>query len=258
MPGTGRRRMPCLTSARVYHSAMPLPRLLIPLVALLLACAVPCVHATGPSSYEAVYDLSRGVLKVGTMTRRMEVGTAGDYVFESRMETKGLAALFSGVRVVETSQGRIDAATFVPERYEYARNDGKRDYRLHFDYETGTVRRADARSDWSARIPAPTYDKLVYQAQLMLDLPAGPEVINYDIADKSKLKTYEIRNLGVETVETDSGRFEAVKLERASNDSKRRTRVWCAAALGWLPVKVEHRDKKGNTTTAVLRSLRSF
>lgn len=256
MSGAGRMNMPCLTTARVYHSAMLLPRILCALTTALLLYAV---HA-GPDDtalrpYEAEYDLTRGMLRVGKMVRRLDVDAAGAYVFESRMETKGLAALFSGTRVIETSRGRIAAARFVPERYEYDRGDAKRDYRLQFDYDNGTVHRADARSDWSTAMPGPLFDKLVYQAQLMLDLPAGPATIQYAIADKSRLKTYEIRNLGNERVETEAGKFDAVLLERASAGSKRRTRVWCAAELGWLPVKVEHRDKKGNTTTALLRSL---
>ena len=104
-------------------------------------------------------------------------------------------------------------------------------------------------------MPAAVLDKLVYQAQLMFDLGNSPEELNYDIADKSKLKTYLIRNLGVERVETDAGHFDTVKLERASTGSQRRTRVWCASELGWLPVKVEPRDKKGAVTIAVLRSI---
>ena len=52
-----------------------------------------------------------------------------------------------------------------------------------------------------------------------------------------------------------TGRFDTIKLQRSKEGSKRQTTVWCAAELAWIPIKVEHRDKKGRLTTALLRSI---
>ena len=222
---------------------------------LLLATTVAQAEAQRPTPYDAVYDISKGVFRLGTMARRLDIGVGGEYVFESTMETRGLVALFSKDRVVETSRGKLDGLQFIPERYEYIRTGGERDYSLYFDYESGIVRRDDRASAWSADMPVNLLDKLVYQAQLMLDLVDAPTSLNYNIADKSKLKTYVIENLGDEQVDTRAGRFATIKLERSKADSKRRTTVWCARDLGWLPVKVEYVDKKGGLTTALLRSV---
>ena len=45
-----------------------------------------------------------------------------------------------------------------------------------------------------------------------------------------------------------------LRLERGAEGAERRTVVWCARKLDWLPVKVEYREKDGSVTTALLRS----
>ncbi|MCZ6771757.1 MAG: DUF3108 domain-containing protein [Proteobacteria bacterium] len=223
---------------------------------LLLVAVVPRHGAAIEiAPYNAVYDISKGVLKLGTMRRHLNFDRSGAYVFESRIETRGLAALFGADEISETSRGRFDGARFLPEHYEYVRTGGKRNFSLHFDYQTGIVRSSDRASDWVAEMPVNVLDKLVYQAQLMVDLSAAPDSLNYDIADQGKLKKYVIRNLGREKIQTTAGRFDTIKLQRSKEGSKRQTTVWCAAELAWIPIKVEHRDKKGRLTTALLRSI---
>ena len=80
--------------------------------------------------------------------------------------------------------------------------------------------------------------------------------LRYAIADKNKLKDYEFKNGGTEEVVTAAGTYRAVKLSRGTTADDRQTTVWCAAGLGWLPVKVEYREKNGDITTALLRTLR--
>ena len=207
------------------------------------------------SSFTAEYDLSKGVLKLGVMTRRLEVGTDDSYVFESRMEPNRIASLFSGNLVVETSRGRIKDSNFIPDYYHYNKDGDEKDYELSFDYDSKTVRRSDTRESWSAPMPDLLHDKLSYQAQLMLDVATNPHDLSYAIADRRKLKRYEITNLGPEDVETDAGLFKTLKMERANPGSRRRTTVWYAETLGWMPIKVEYRDKHGGLITGLLRRL---
>lgn len=222
---------------------------------LLLATLATEVAAQTPAPFTAVYDISKGVLKLGTMHRKFELDADGAYHFESRMETRGLVALFHQESVVETSRGRLTAARLMPEHYAYATSRGKRNYALSFDYSKRVVTRADQTAGWSAAMPSDLLDKLAYQVQLMIDLATEPASLDYNIADKGKLKRYLIQNLGHEDIATAAGNFATVKLERDKPDSQRRTTVWCAAALGWLPVKVEYRDDAGAVTTASLSAV---
>ncbi len=257
-PGGGPRGVMHRTSLGIraagsYHSRMLIPALRA--LCLLALLSLPPA-AAALTSFRAEYDLSLGVVTLGRMSRVLVIDDHTQrYRFESTMETRGLVALFADARVVEVSAGRIEPAGFVPERYSYDKQGTKKDYELEFDYTRNLVRRSDAGDAWEASMPAHLLDKLSYQAQLMFDLDAAPQALRYDIADKSRLKEYHIQVLGSETVETGLGKFDTVKLTREKAGSKRRTVVWCAAALGWMAVKVEHRDKRGAVTTAILRSL---
>jgi hypothetical protein len=208
-----------------------------------------------PKSYSATYGIYKGLFKLGTMQRRLEIDSDGKYVFESVMETRGVVALFARNRVVEKSRGRVTNQQFLPESYEYIKLDSSRNYSLIFDYESGLVRRLDSKANWKADMPHKLLDKLVYQAQITFDLSRRPRSLYYNVVGRKKLKKYEIKNLGEEKIQTKFGEFEAFKLQRSKNNSKKRTTVWYANELDWLPIKVEHRDGDGNVTTASLLSV---
>lgn len=209
------------------------------------------------SSFRADYDISKGRITVGTLSRQLTLTDDQRYRYESRMAPRGLVALFAGDEVVEVSSGRIEQSRFMPERYSYEKGGSRKDFELDFDYDSNTVHLLGYSRSWSASMPTRILDKLVYQAQLMLDLPGAPETLVYDIADKGKLKHYRIVNLGQDMTETGLGTLRTVKLQRADPDSQRRTIVWCAEELDWMPVKVEYRDSDGSVTVAVLDTLQA-
>lgn len=222
---------------------------------LLLALAARSAEAGPQLAHVAVYDLSLGMVKLGRMERRLEVGEDGTYRYESMMETRGLAALLRRERVLESSAGELRDGRFMPTHYVYDNSRKKRHAELAFDHAAGSVARTDGASDWRATFSGPLFDKLVYQAQFMLDLATSEGDLRYAIADIDELKRYDVRRLGSEPVETGLGRFDTLRLERQQPGSTRLTTVWCARDLGWLPVRVDYRDKDGTVTTAVLRSL---
>ena len=213
--------------------------------------------ALAVSSFSAEYQLSKGAFSLGVMTRTLNVDAAGRYVFESVMEANAVVSLFTASRVTEISRGRIEGSRFVPEYYRYEKNSKKKDYELSFDYATNVVMRSDNGPAWRAEMPDQLLDKLSYQGQMITDVAANPQTLNYTVADRGKLKDYDIRNLGVEDVETTLGKFRSIKLQRGDKNSKRQTTGWFAEELGWMPVKVEYRDKKGGLTTGLLHTLNS-
>jgi Protein of unknown function (DUF3108) len=224
---------------------------------LLLAVALSAIADDAPAPFVAVYALSQGAVSFGTMERRFELDAGGAYRFVSRMKTSGVVALFRSDKINESSSGQLRDGHFEPERYSYSNSHGHKRHALHFDYRKRVVTRSDQAAGWQAAMPGPVLDKLVYQMQMMLDLATLAPTLRYTVADKNKLKNYQFDNRGREDVETANGSYSAVRLERGAADHDRRTVVWCAEALHWLPVKVEYREKDGSVTTALLASLRT-
>ena len=226
-------------------------------LSLWLVVALDSTASDTPTPFVAVYALSQGAVSLGTMERRFELDAAGAYRFVSRMKTSGVVALFRSDKVTETSSGQLRDGHFEPKDYSYANSHGHKHHALRFDYDKRTVTRSDQPAGWQATLPGPVLDKLVYQMQMMLDLATAAPALHYTVADKNKLKDYRFAESGREDIETATGRYSAVRLERGAVDNDRRTVVWCAEALHWLPVKVEYREKDGSVTIALLTSLRA-
>jgi hypothetical protein len=224
---------------------------------LLLALAMGAHASDAPNPFVAVYDLSQGSLALGTMERRFELTADGAYRFQSHMRTSGVMSLVRSDKISESSSGQLRDGHFAPDSYSYQNSHGDKHFALRFDYPNAQVSRSDVAHGWSATMPAALLDKLSYQMQMMVDLAAQPATLRYSIADKNKLKDYLFDNRGREEIETALGRYQAVRLERGANGDDRRTVVWCAEALNWLPIKVEYREKDGSVTTALLHSLSS-
>lgn len=227
--------------------------LLLSVVFLLVAAPVSALH-----SFAAEYDLTRGSLRVGVMNRQLRISADQRYVFESKMETRGLVALFARRRIVETSTGRVKNQRLIPERYSFDKRDNRKDYGLVFDYGANEVQRVDGARPWRAPLPPGVLDKLSYQAQMMVDIAAAPQSLHYVVAGRNDLDDYDIVNRGRDRVEIELGTFDTVVLERRKTGSKRRTTVWLAEKLAWMPVKVEYVEKDGDLTTARLRTLRNL
>ena len=222
---------------------------------LLLLVAINTVANEDPAPFVAVYTLSQGSISFGTMERRFELKGDGTYRFVSRMKTSGVIALVRSDKITESSSGKLVNGHFQPTSYSYHNSRGDKHHGLRFDYDKHVVMRSDQADGWRTDMAGPVLDKLVYQMQMMIDLRTEQSALSYTIADKNKLKHYQFDNRGREEIETAVGTYSTLRLERGASDTDRRTVVWCAETLNWMPVKVEYREKDGSVTTALLRSI---
>ncbi len=63
--------------------------------------------------------------------------------------------------------------------------------------------------------------------------------------ETDELKRLEVDNIGTDVMEVGAGEFEVVGIRHRSEGSNRTTTLWCAPALGFLPVVIEQqRDGK--------------
>ncbi len=91
-----------------------------------------------------------------------------------------------------------------------------------------------------------TFDKLLYQIVLMQELKQGQRQLRYKVVDKDKINIYQPQLLGNELIQTAIGELEALKYERVSADKSRRTTLWCAPRLHYLPVRVDHQEREND------------
>ena len=205
--------------------------------------------------FKVTYNIHKGPLKVGSISRSLRIEDDGQYTFISRMESSGFAKFLSGSLLLETSKGRIIKDKIIP--YSYRRETDKQDknYELNFDRKNNLVKRIDVAEGYEEILKEDTFDKLSYQAQMMMDLSSTfNENLKYAIASQKKIVTYDVILIKEKKISTPMGKLKTLVINRKDPNSSKETTVYCAKELDWLPVRIEHTDKKGRSMAAKIES----
>jgi len=222
-------------------------------VVLLMLTGGP-VAALDPQPFEAEFVLESHGVTIGETHWKLTRDTQG-FVWESSSNAAGVAVMFGENSIIERTEWRRTDDALRPVRYRYRRS-GRRDkvVEIAFDWGTGVAYNTADGDTWHMQVPTGTLDKLSYLLALMDDLGAGKRNVRYDIADGGRLKEYRLHVSGSDTLLTEVGSLETLKVVRERPDSDRQTTLWMAPSLGYMPVRVEHRDPDGESITMSIRS----
>jgi hypothetical protein len=205
-----------------------------------------------PPAFKAHYVVKKGPFVLGHATHELQYGTDGELVFLSGSDTTGLADLLYSDHIRETTHLQHDGTRLVPKEYQYRRN-GKRNQTIsqQFDWKQASVTSHVDEAVYEYPLSPGTIDQSAYKVSLMIELAKGNREFSYPVAYKNKMRTYDIKHLGDERLETALGELNTVVLRRKT---KRTTTMWCAYDLHFLPVKIQH-EEKGGVFTAYLESV---
>tara|TARA_R110002050_G_scaffold71891_3_gene154647 strand:- start:31283 stop:32044 length:762 start_codon:yes stop_codon:yes gene_type:complete len=220
-----------------------------------------CVAAQELPDFSANYLVMLNGMQAGDLQQRLSSNSDGSREFTSATQAQGLFAFFKPDLIEEISTWSMVNDKIQPKHYLYQRSGGKKEkyLKLDFDWQSQQLYIDDKNYPWQLDLEPYTLDKLVYQLALMMELNQGKNQYNYRIADGGKIKTYTINLMAEETILTPLGRIKTIKLKRLRDEtSKRQTILWCAPALNYLPVKLEHTEKDGTVFTASLRRLKGI
>ena len=212
----------------------------------------------GLRPFVAEYVLYAKNTQAARVTRSLTRLDDGTYEYRSETKTVGLISLFRKLHIIEASRLVLADDTLKPLSYRYNRT-GHRKQRavsIEFDGDAGKIKNTINGDVWYLPLEPGVLDKLLYQLTIMHDLQHGRTPAAYQIADGGRIKTYHFEKLGEEVVATPLGSFNTIKMLRHRPDNDRKSTFWCAPELDYLQVKVEHTEKNGSTTVAVIKSLR--
>lgn len=217
---------------------------------------IPGLQAAGLESFTATYEVSRGALTIGSARISLTREAGGGYHYESHSWPARLAGLLNKNKLHETSSGRFNGRKIRPDTYHYLRAGGNSERVAHltFDWDTGTVVNNVAGSRWKMAVPADTHDKLSTQLGMMQALAGGDTDFTFNVADGGTLKQYRYQVTGREILDVPAGTFRTVRVKKLGGNNTRRTQVWCAPELGYLPVRIRRLEKDGTEYTSELES----
>lgn len=209
------------------------------------------------SVFQAEYSLHAKGLKVAKMQRQHSVLENGNHFFKSETKTVGLASLFRDDHIIESTEWKENNSDIQPIKYSYQRSNKKkkRQVQITFDETQQRIINSINNDNWTLPFQEGVYDKLLYQIVLMKELSLGDTPKEYSIADGGKIKSYRFSQLGKETIDTPIGKLETIKMSLHKDNKERKTILWCAESLDFLPVKVENTEKNGDHVIAIIESL---
>jgi hypothetical protein len=228
-------------------------------IAAALLCSSLGANADSPpiSPFKAIYssEWDVGISLDGEVERSLVATPEGQWTFR----TYASAMVAS---IDEQSTVRFENEQVVPLNYLYKKKvlGKKRKASLIFDWDSSSVKNDVDDKPWSMEIPKETQDKLSYQLQMRLDLKAGQKgPFSYQIADGGKLKQYDFKIIGNETIQSPLGEYETIKVEmdRGPN-AKRETYIWYAPELDYMIVKLKQTEPDGKAYALHLKSMETL
>lgn len=223
---------------------------------VLVIMALPSLLRADPlPEFTARYEISTSGFTIGESERSLRKGDNDVYLFQSSSRSSGYARFLVRDSVVERSWLMFRDTGLLPVQYYYKRSGGsrEREEKVLFDWRLGKATGQANGRTWQVPLVEGALDNLVYQIAIMQRLARGERQFSLKIADDGRIKYYDIRAAGQQSVATPYGTFDTVMVARA--DERRDTILWCAERLAFLPVQIQHREKGGSAFVARLISL---
>ncbi|MEX0730274.1 MAG: DUF3108 domain-containing protein [Aquisalimonadaceae bacterium] len=210
-------------------------------------------------AFVADYELERNGMRAARLTRSLGCDD-GLCEFRSEGQTVGLIDLLLRGRIEEwTRFGIAENGGIEPREYFYrqrARGGNNAYRRLFFSPATNRV---SSRGDeqWEVAIEGETMDQLLSQLRLMQAVRAGRTEMTFSVVeDDGEVEEYHFEVMGTESVQTGAGMYDAIRVEHVGGSSKRRTAMWFAPELDYIPIIVRHERIGRETITATLIKVR--
>jgi hypothetical protein len=234
------------------------------LALLLIAClwSFQALGQTALRPHEIVYETSFKGIGAGNLRLTLTAGTTpNSWVYETRAMPNFLASFVVSADAHERSWFLTSAAGVVPQRYllESSERTPQNNTRLTYDWDKSRVTGQVEDRALDLPIPPSLQDVMSIRLAPTVDLLAGREPREYPMLDGREIKYFVYTRAGNERLKTALGEVDTevfTSLRKGADASSRSWRYWYAPSLGWLPVRIEQRERGATRLVFKVRSLR--
>jgi len=225
---------------------MSRPQIRLGIVAVLLSSASAASFAeSNLVPHHADYEIEISVLG-GLLETQLQLD-GNVFIAESNIRATGIASIFKHGSITEWS--RFDVHNSAVRSFDYRSIDSlasnEKHMTLEFNWLDNTISGLIDGHVFSAQLEENIVDRSTLQYALMYDLLNNQLRSEYILQDGEKQKVLAVSNRGTRIIKVPFGRFEAVGIQHKVGNSMRETTLWCAEALGYLPIVIEqHRNGK--------------
>ncbi|MGV6851401.1 MAG: DUF3108 domain-containing protein [bacterium] len=217
------------------------------LITLTLTFSVSCIAKEWqPKAFEASYQLKRNDKLAGEVSSNLSAVEHGLFHYSNKMKgTKGLASVV-GANIQQDScfsyAGKQLQSLHYRHKQKVAWKKKTREFELSADssHIEGNYKKEHFKVGFEQSFVDP----------LLINLALGEEISEngqlsapFSVFDKDSYRLWDFKKVSTQELETPIGTFETVLVIKQNKEKKRETRVWLAANLNYLPVKIVHLDK---------------
>ncbi len=221
------------------------------LIALLLAAQLPAgALAAVPPRVEITYAVFLGSMKIGE-GRDVFQHDGRTYRVVSESKTAGLAAALYRLNIRRESQGRVTRAGLRPEVFTEERN-GNPKRSATFDWERKQATLVDGDESQTVPLPENSWDSTSFGYNFAF-VPPEASGLAAHLTDGRRLRQYRYALLGRETIETELGALETLRVKKVQGpQDKRAFEVWLAVEQHNMPVRIRYTDRNGKVFDSVV------
>ena len=203
-----------------------------------------------PNAFQANYSVAKGSMTLGNLHTSLKY-SGNNYSYHKYTRATGFAALLTGIKITENTDGQVSGQTLTPTSYLFnqsKRGGGKVD-KVSFSRNTasGTYKK----ESFNITTPQGVQDKASMELLLARDLSLNRPRLSYNIVSRGEKSQYNFQKLGNEVLKTPAGTFNTVKVKVVRSNNDRETVFWMAKELDYMPAKIRHREKKDVITTVI-------
>ncbi len=222
---------------------LPLLRSLV-LISTIL-CPWLSLAADTISPFQARYEVYGRGISMGEAVMSLEMIDANTYQMHSDIEPNVLASLMISGKSREQASGTIQHGVVRPVHYQrHIKTLNKsRDVQLDFDWLSAKINARYNQKNVILPLKSGIVDPLSLTIKVMLDLKYNRLSTQYTMADKTELKTWQIKNLGKKRLNTSLGQLQAIHIKQSTPGKTRTTSFWFAPELHYIPVRVVQHKK---------------
>ena len=203
-----------------------------------------------PKALTANYSVYKSSLYLGDMKSTLRYA-GNQYHYSKNTHAKGFAALITNAVIKENVDGTFKGDNLSPIKYYFLQSTRKKS-RTENTRFTGTHAKGRYKdNNYDVKLPKGTLDRTSLELALANDISKKKPVLRYNVMERGELKTYNFKRLGEEKLTTPSGKFTTIKVSVVRSGNKRSTTFWLAKELGYMPVKIIHKEKDDVITTVI-------
>ncbi|NOT18403.1 MAG: DUF3108 domain-containing protein [Sulfuriferula sp.] len=195
---------------------------------------------TLPSTLTLQYKVVKGEdgFGIGRATY-LWISKNSTYTLTSITEGTGLFSLFQPGKLVQISQGKINANGLAPDDFwiQRGRATADKSTAVHFDYDNKAITISKDNNSYAAPLEDNAQDILSVIFQLALRSPFSEDMLLHVTSGK-QLKPYHAIMIGTERINTALGEVNTVHLQRPAEAGEDAIDMWLASDYNFVPVKV--------------------